>query len=85
VNKNFTALVAVNNTPVVALAGRVHADSSWPCDSLPVSLDITLTALLSVVKYITVMLRHTVKHACVHLLSYMCVHVSTLHKYVSTC
>jgi len=40
VNGNFTALVAVNNTPVVALAGRVHAASSWPCDSLPVSLDI---------------------------------------------
>jgi len=37
---NFTALVAVNNTPVVALAGHAYAASSWPCDSLPVSLDI---------------------------------------------
>jgi len=36
---NFTALVTVNNTPVVTLAGRAHAASSWPCDSLPVSLD----------------------------------------------
>jgi len=35
-------LVAVNNTPVVALAGRAHAASSWPCDSLPVSLDLKL-------------------------------------------
>jgi len=35
---NFTALVAVN-TPVVALVGRAHAASSWPSDSLPVSLD----------------------------------------------
>jgi len=33
-------LVAVNNIPVVALAGRAHAASSWPRDSLPVSLDI---------------------------------------------
>jgi len=32
-------LVAVNNTLVAALAGRVHAASSWPCDSLPVSFD----------------------------------------------
>jgi len=36
---NFTALVAVNNTPVVVLPGYAHAASSWPCDSLPVSLD----------------------------------------------
>jgi len=35
---NLTALVAVNNTPVVASAGRVHAASCWPYDSLPVSL-----------------------------------------------
>jgi len=39
---NFTALVAVNNTPVVASAEHVHAASSWPCDSLPVSLDSNL-------------------------------------------
>jgi len=37
---NFTALVAVNNIPVVMSAGCVHAASSWPCNSLPVSLDI---------------------------------------------
>jgi len=37
---NFTALVPVNNTPVVALAGRTHAASSWSRDSLPVSLDL---------------------------------------------
>jgi len=36
---NFTALVPVNNTPVVTFAGRAHA-ASWPRDSLPVSLDI---------------------------------------------
>jgi len=36
---NFTALILVNNTPVVTLAGHVHATSSWPRDSLPVSLD----------------------------------------------
>jgi len=39
VNGNFTALGAVSNTSVVALAGFAHAASSWPCDSLPVSLD----------------------------------------------
>jgi len=38
-------LVAVNNTPVVvlagcALAGHAHTTSSWSCDSLQVSLDI---------------------------------------------
>jgi len=33
-------LVAVNNTLVVTSAGRAHAASSWPCYSLPVSLDI---------------------------------------------
>jgi len=37
---NFTVLVPVNNTPVVVLAGHAHAASSWPRDSLPVSLDI---------------------------------------------
>ena len=37
---NFTALVAVNNTLVVMLAGRAHAASSWPCNSLLVSLDM---------------------------------------------
>jgi len=36
-------LVAVNNTLVVALAGRAHAASSWLCDSLPVSLDLVAT------------------------------------------
>jgi len=36
---NFTALVPVNNTPVVMLAGHVHAASSWPRNSLSVSLD----------------------------------------------
>jgi len=36
---NFTVLAPVNNTPVVALAGHVHAASFWPCDSLLVSLD----------------------------------------------
>jgi len=36
---NFTALVTVNNPPEVVLAGLAHAASSWPCDSLPVSLD----------------------------------------------
>jgi len=35
----FTALVAVNNTLAVASAGHMHAASSWPSDSLPVSLD----------------------------------------------
>ena len=39
--QNFTALVAVNNTPVVVLAGRAHA-ASWPCDSLPVNLDVCM-------------------------------------------
>jgi len=37
---NFTVLVPVNNTPVVALAGRAYAASSWPHDSLLVSLDL---------------------------------------------
>jgi len=32
-------LVPVNNTPVVALAGHMHTASSWPRDSLLVSLD----------------------------------------------
>jgi len=36
---NFTALVPVNNTPVVVLAGHAHTASSWPRNSLPVSLD----------------------------------------------
>jgi len=36
---NFTVLVAVNNTLVVALAGCARAASSWACDSLLVSLD----------------------------------------------
>jgi len=30
-------LVAVNNTPIVASAGRAYAAYSWPYDSLPVS------------------------------------------------
>jgi len=37
---NFTAFIAVNNTLVVVSAGCAHAASSWPCDSLPMSLDI---------------------------------------------
>jgi len=36
---NFTALVPVNNTLVITLAGSTHAASSWPRNSLPVSLD----------------------------------------------
>jgi len=36
---NSTVLVAVNNTPVVVLAERTHAASSWSCGSLSVSLD----------------------------------------------
>ena len=41
---NFTALVPVNNTPVVTLAGHAHA-ASWPHDSLSVSLDNTVLHL----------------------------------------
>jgi len=43
--RNFIALVAVNNTPVFALAGRTHAASSWPCDLLLVSLDALFSCL----------------------------------------
>jgi len=39
-------LVAVNNTPVVTLAGHAHAASSWPCDSLLVSLDLAVFIFL---------------------------------------
>jgi len=38
-DRNFTVLVAINNTPVVVSAGCAHTASSWACDSLPVSLD----------------------------------------------
>jgi len=37
-------LVAVSNILVVALAGHAHAVSSWPCGSLPVSLDKNITS-----------------------------------------
>jgi len=50
---NFTALVAVNNTLVVVLAGCAHAAASWPCDSLLVSLDIVFyVCLVSCLLYI---------------------------------
>jgi len=46
---NFTALVAVNNTLVVTLARHAHAASSWPCDSLLVSLDKVLSQLCNII------------------------------------
>jgi len=46
---NFTALVPVNNTPVVCQLG---AASSWPCDSLPVSLDVLHNYALKMIVHI---------------------------------
>jgi len=46
-------LVAANNTPVVALAGRVHAASSWPCDLLLVSLYMNMNMEKWVVLQVT--------------------------------